>query len=340
MSFKIVKLLDIASIIKKYDNFVICGHINPDADCVGSQIALSLALDKLKKESICLLANEDKVDKNLNFLKKTKNFINAKLFLKSDIFSDFKKQGFCFVSVDVQSNYRIANSANEIKKNAIFSFTIDHHQQEEACSNFVYVDPSAASNSLLIWDFCKLLNIEIDEDIACACYTGLCGDTNGFTNTNTDYRSFKAATEMSKYGINAGYVAKNLFQTRSLVSLNLEKIILDRLYVDKKNAFALSYLTDQDFKTYNAKKQDADYMIDLLRSLDCADFVCVLRQQQADEKIHGSLRSKTNVDVSKIACQYLGGGHKAAAGFTMDETNMNKALEDVKKKMINIVKDS
>lgn len=169
--------------------------------------------------------------------------------------------------------------------------------------------------------------------MATAAYFGLCSDTNSFMNTNTDKRSFKAACEMMDYDVEASKVAKILFQSRSKESFELEKIVLDRLYVDTENRFDLSYLTADNYEKYNATKDDSDASIDLLRTLERIDVACVIRQEKPGEKIRGSLRSKTQTDVSKLAKLHIGGGHKAAAGFTMDETDMDAAVKIIKKQL-------
>lgn len=183
------------------------------------------------------------------------------------------------------------------------------------------------------------MNIDITKEIATSAYYGLCSDTNSFRNTNTDRRSFEAASEMMQYDVDASAVAQKLFQSRSFSSFELEKIALDHLYVDQENKFAFSYLTSKNYAEYQATKADSDAIIDLLRELECVDVACVIRQENEGDKIHGSLRSKTDADVSKLAKKHTGGGHKAAAGFTMDETDMDKAIDIVKSQLVDLMQD-
>ena len=138
---------------------------------------------------------------------------------------------------------------------------------------------------------------------------------------------------MIRFGADPSFAAKRLFQSRSLASFQLEKLVLDRLYVDVDNRFAFSYLTHSDYIKYNATKDDSDAAINLLRELECVDVACIIRQEKAGDKVHGSLRSKTDCDVSKMAKLHIGGGHKAAAGFTMETTNMDFAIETVKSQL-------
>ncbi|MCQ2383091.1 MAG: DHHA1 domain-containing protein [Clostridia bacterium] len=156
-------------------------------------------------------------------------------------------------------------------------------------------------------------------------------------NTNTDIRCFEAALQMLKYNIDVSQIAQDLFQSRTLESFEIEKVVLQNLFVDKKNRFALSFITSDDYKKYNATKDDSDASINLLRELACVDVACILRQEKDGEKIHGSLRSKTKTDVSMLAKKHVGGGHRAAAGFTMETSDIQEAIEIVKAQLCDLM---
>lgn len=338
--FKEAKLEEIARAIQRFDNFLICGHVNPDVDCVGSQVALSFALVQLGKNVKNLLADKSKFDDNLRFLTTSKHesfdFYKAEdLLCDKNFMKRFKD--YCFVSVDVQSELRLGNNVVKLKKNASFSVVIDHHQPETLNSNLEYINPKAASNTLNIWEFCNCLDIEINKEIAQAVYAGLSGDTNSFTNSNTDIYTLQTAANLLKYGIDAGDIAKRLYQSRSLSSLKLEKIVLDNMHIDKENKFVLSYLTPHDYESCDGMDEDSDKFINLLRELEIVDVACILKQKNPSHAIKGSLRSKSDVDVSMLAGSYMGGGHKAAAGFTMNEYDMDKALKNVSLRLVQLM---
>lgn len=182
------------------------------------------------------------------------------------------------------------------------------------------------------------MNVEIDKDMASAAYFGLCSDTNSFTNTNTDIRCFEAAKTMLKYGADPSKIAVELFQSRSLKSINLEKITIENMYIDKELRFALSFLTSDDYTKFDATKKDSDHAIDYMRQLKCVDVVCLLRQENPGDQVHGSLRSKTNVDVSLLAKKHIGGGHKAASGFTVESTDLDATYNLIKNQLQDLMK--
>ena len=288
--------------IKKHDTFYLSGHKNPDGDSIGSCRCLQLALEQLGKKVQSMPGN---------------NYI--------------------FFQLDVQPEYRIPDEALDAKEKASLTICFDHHQPDAPNCDFVYIDSSAAANALIIWDFVKFIGVKITKEIATAAYFGLCSDTNGFRNSNTDQRCFDAAAEMMNFGVDAAQVARELFQNRSLASFELEKIVLDRMIVDKPNKFAFSYLTAEDYKRLNATKADSDAMIDLLREISFVEVSCIIRQEEAGQKIKGSLRSKGNVDVTKLAKLHVGGGHLGAAGFTMNTIDISEAVDLVKSQLYDLM---
>lgn len=305
--FKTASLNEIKDVLLKFDNFFLTGHNNPDGDSIGSVNCLRFALEKLGKNvqtDMCTFDN------------------------------------YCFVQMDVQANYRIPKSVVYIKEKANFTVCIDHHQKEDLTCNLSYIDSGSAANALIVWDLVHLFNIEIDKDIANAAYFGLCSDTNSFMNTNTDKKCFEQAIKMINYGVCPAEICKELFQSRSIKSFQLQKVCLDNMYIDETNRFVLSYLKSSDYEKYNATKADSDACIDYLRQLQCVDVVCVLRQETKNQKIKGSLRSKTDADVSILAKKHIGGGHKGASGLTMVETDMDKAVEIIKQQLVDLMNDN
>lgn len=301
-----------ADAVARYNTFFLTGHVNPDGDSKGSCNCLKLALEKLGKTVVMQGAD-------------------------ADALAQLKSCKFCYVQLDVQPEYRLPDDGQEIKSQADFSFCIDHHQPDAPNCDLVYVDPTAASNSLNVWDFVKTLGVQLDAQMATWAYYGLSSDTNSFKNTNTDARSFEAAIEMVSHGADVAQVAKELFQSRSLASFQLEQALLENLTVDTKNRFAFSYLSSDDFARFNATKDDADSFVDLLRSLDCVDVSCLLRQTDTAEKIRGSIRAKTDIDVTRLAKLHVGGGHKAAAGFTVQTCDLHEAADLVKSQLVDLM---
>lgn len=318
---KMVPLQQIATELKLADDMVICGHVSPDGDCLGSALALAHALRKLGKKVTCLLARDEHIDRGLRFLPGLEDMVVA---------ADYVGQVNTFVSVDVPHADRMGLDAKYLHSNARDTISIDHHQSDGPMSRVNYTDDEAPATAMIVWELVKLLGVEVDETIATCCYTGLVTDCGRFAYQNSTIEAFIMASEMVAAGARPADVARQVYYNRSKASLSLEKRMLDRVEYLCDGAAAISYLKRSDFVETNGVKADAEPLIDVIRSVHGVRVACMLREQ--DGQVRGSLRAKDDIDVSVIATKFNGGGHKAAAGFTV-RGSMKDALRLVKKEL-------
>lgn len=302
-------LPEIAKALAGRDHFVICGHVSPDGDCLGSQLALAAALRQVGKSVACVLARDEEPPRDLSFLPGFDGLGPAAAY-----------DGPCevFVAVDVPTPERLGD-ADRLRKAADLTVTVDHHAVPEAMSALSYTDPDAASTSMLIWELAALLGAERDHIVATCCYTGLMTDTGRFQYQNADATAFAAAAEMVAAGAEPAAISRHIYQSRSLASIELEGRTVAHMALAANGTASLSWLALADFAECRAVKADAEPMVDVLRSIEGVRVACMLREQGADE-VRGSLRAKDGTDVASIAREFGGGGHTAAAGFTFHGT--------------------
>lgn len=310
-------LAEVAHALSDYTSFVICGHVNPDGDCLGSQLALAHALRGLGKQVTCVLAKADPIDQNLAFLPGLSDMVFA---------GDYQGPVEVFVAVDVPTVERMGAAA-ALHERACVRFTIDHHAVDTTMAEYTYVDPASPSTTMLIWKLACLLGVTT-PDVALSALCGLITDTGRFAYQNTTPEAFELAAEMMRAGASPVVVSREFFQNRSRASLELERLVLDRMEVSEQGMFACSYLMLADFEEQGAIKADAEPLIDTLRSVRGVRVALILRENKPGE-VRGSLRAKDDTtDVAQVARVFDGGGHKAAAGFTFKGT-MEQALQEV-----------
>ncbi len=298
-------LAAIACALRERDHFVICGHVSPDGDCLGSQLALAAALRQAGKQCACVLARDEEPPRDLAFLPGFDGLVPAARY-----------EGPCevFVAVDVPTTERVGDAAR-LQAAADLTVTVDHHAVPEAMSALSYTHPDVASTTMLVWELAAVLGAERDRIVATCCYTGLMTDTGRFQYQNADAAAFAAAAEMVAAGAEPAVISRRIYQTRSLASILLEGRNVNHMALSADGAAALSWLSQADFEACGACKADAEPMVDVLRAIDGVEVACMLREQP-DGEIRGSLRAKGDADVAAIARAFGGGGHTAAAGFT------------------------
>ena len=307
-------LAEIAQVVRDNDDFVICGHVSPDGDCLGSQLALWHAMRALGKRATCLLVRDEPVGVALAWLPGIDEMVPAALF-----------DGPCdvFFGVDVPTRERIGDAVSILDR-AKTSVTVDHHAAETTMCEHVHVDPDSASASILVWELVKLLCDESPSECALCAYTGLVTDTGGFRFQNSDVRAFAAASDLIAHGVDPAFVATSVFQNRTLPSLKLEALVIERMGIVADGGGAISWIASADMERLGAVKADAEPLVDCIRSLSGTRVACILREQ--DGMVRGSLRSKDDTDVASLARELGGGGHRAAAGLTLDMP-LDEAIE-------------
>lgn len=313
----------IARFIEEHESFAICGHVNPDGDCLGSQLALEQGLRVLGKRVTGLLATDQPIEDKLRFLPGSQNLIPAE---------DFDEDVEVFIAVDVPNVDRLKGAAT-VHDRAQFRITIDHHASDTSMADLNYVDPDSASACDLIWELLKLLDC-IDEAQALCVLTGIMTDTGRFSYQNTTPLCLIHAAETVEAGAEPNLIAREFFQSRSLPSLRLEQLTLARMMFLCEGAFVFSYLKDSDFIEQGAIRDDAEILIDVLRNIAGVRVALILKENGNGE-IRGSLRAKDDTDVAQVARVFGGGGHKAAAGLTFHGT-LAQACEAVPSEVLSM----
>ena len=298
----------IAAALMEHERFCICGHLHPDGDCLGSQLALAAALRRAGKQVHTLLADDEPLDGRFAFLPGFEGLVRAE---------GFDEPFDVFVAVDVPTTERLAAAA-AVHGRAPLAVTIDHHAVDTRMAQLSYTDPDAASTTVLVWELAGLLPIERGADVALCAFTGLVTDTGRFQYQNTDAAALAAAAEMVQAGADPALVAREVYQQRSLASAKLEALALGRMELLVGGAGALSWVARADMEACAADKSDTEPLIDALRNIAGVRVACMLREEQGI--VRGSLRAKDGTDVAAVAREFGGGGHRAAAGFTFQGT--------------------
>ncbi len=299
---------EVAQALRDADDFVIAGHVSPDGDCIGSQLGLAAALRKLGKTCTCVLAKPESLEYGLSTLPGAQDLTPA---------CEFERDFGCFVSVDVPNLDRMGDSA-ALHARSPRTIAIDHHLWQEPLSQVNYMDSEAAACAMIIWKLLGYVGVEPDEEIATCLFTGLSTDTGSFCFQNATSEVFQLAAKMVAAGADCAQIAADVYQNRSVSSLELESIMISRMETLCSGAVVVSHLSLDDFTRTGAVKSDAEPLIDTLRSVRDARVACILREQ--DDCVRGSIRAKDETDVADIAAHFGGGGHRAAAGFTIPGT--------------------
>ena len=293
-------------LLKDAKTIAICAHVNPDGDALGSVLGCTLGLRSRGYDVTPLLATREK-PQVYDFLDGFEDLTPA---------CEYSAKPDVFIALDVPSMSRLADGAHVLKR-ARTSFVIDHHPSEAAFTDLQFVDTQVAAVGMLVWDFLEQLGVERTSQIANCCYTALVTDTGRFQFQNADECAFTAAAEMTRAGAEPSMVSSMVYQRKSYEALQLNARVMQRMERVCGGRAVISWVTDRDFKEIGARRDDGESLIDIVRQLGGIDVAVMLREQGG--AVRGSIRSKTDMDVAAIAAKLDGGGHRAAAGFTVKD---------------------
>lgn len=309
--------------IIKADDIIIFSHVNPDGDTLGSMIALYLIIkNNYKKEPVMVVAGEipdiycflPQIDKAVTFDKIEKN----KVFDLA-------------IAIDVAAKDRMGAGV-PIFDRAKVKMNIDHHKTNNGYGDYALICPDACSAGEILFDMFESLKFPIDKDTADAVYTSILTDTGGFRYDNTTAKSFRIAAKLVECGINAGEIARYCFETKAkqMVLLQANALINAEFFENQK--IVCTCITNSDMEHFNAKEDYTEGIVGTLRQIKTTEVAAVLKEVTS-QSTKVSLRSK-NVDVSKIAGAFNGGGHIFAAGCTIQKPikiAKEKLVEEIKK---------
>ena len=284
----------------------ITGHVNPDGDCIGSVLAIYNYISTVYPE-IKLSAYLEEFSDKFMFLK---NSENIKQSVEEDEEFDLL---ICVDSADIQ---RLGFSEVLLQKSKE-SINIDHHVTNTKFTDETCLEADASSTAEVIY---TLLNKEkIDKAVAECLYTGMVHDTGVFRYSCTSPKTMRIAADLMERGIDYTTIVDESFYEKSyLQNQILGRTLLESILIlDGKCIF--SYVNRKMMNFYEVTKKDLDGIIEQLRQTRGVE-VAIFLYEVETQKYKVSLRSKTKVDVSKIAAFFGGGGHVRAAGCTMDGT--------------------
>lgn len=312
------KLIDIAAKLIEADKILLYTHVLMDGDTLGSSVALCKALRKKGKTAYILI--EDSIPAYLAFLDKEYCTFDCNVIDKPDI---------C-ISVDCSDIDRFVKRKKKFLEGKL-SICIDHHTTNNFFADLNYIDQHASATGEIIFKLIKLMDVEIDVEMAEALYTAITTDTGNFQYTNTTKNTHLIAAKLFDIGIDLERVSVELYQNIRHEKLKITKLVLNTIEMLCNGKANIAYVTKNMLETSGATMDETEGIIETLRNISGVEISAFLKESDENE-IKVGFRAKTYGDVAAIAMSFGGGGHKKAAGCTLN-TSMDTAIKLVSKAM-------
>ena len=294
-------------------------HIRPDGDCLGSALALGIALENEGKKVDYYCPSQ--INESFMFLPNIKRFNKPKL----------KKYDLA-IAVDSSDLNRLSQTG-EIFCGAKKTIKIDHHISEEnyAELNYVYRLPSTCE---IIYDLLKQMKLPITKDIALALYSGVSSDTGCFIHSNTTSNTHKVASELIDLGADFYKANYWLFKYKTLGQVELIKCAYNNMSFLENGKIVFVYVKIKDLEKCKLTNLDSYILVDNFVGIKGVDLTVVLTEDTPNFYFV-SFRGNDKIRCDKIANVFGGGGHVNASGCKIRGT-----IQNIKNRIIKAYNDN
>jgi bifunctional oligoribonuclease and PAP phosphatase NrnA len=298
-----------AGVLAEAADVTLLAHVQPDADSLGSALALGIALRRRGVAVRVAFATPDETPDSLRPLDVLGLIVPL---------SAVPAAPDVLVACDAAEPARLGALAAAFHA-ARVSIMIDHHISNPGFGDVQLLDPAAEATVVLAHRVLTTLGVPLDVDIARCLYAGLVTDTVGFRTAGE--AAHRLAADLVAAGVEPTTIVRPLLDTHpfgwfAALARALDGCVLEP---DAAGGLGLVHTAVPAADVAHFRPSDIDSVVDTVRTAAEAEVALVLKEV-GEQRWSASLRSKGAVDVARVAARLGGGGHQAAAGFTRDGT--------------------
>jgi len=311
---------ELGKVLRDHQRFAVLGHVRPDGDALGSQLALALSLKELGKE--VRVWNEDGMLEKYSFVP------HADLLTKPP---GAPEDVDVAIALDTAIQNRLGTAFEAVRAAKVW-INIDHHPSNPGYGDLVHIDPNSPATGQIVYELIKSEKLPLTREIAENLYVAISTDTGSFQYPNTTARTFEIAAELIRIGVDVGRVSQLLYENYPRRRIELLRELLGTMRFEGKGRVASFSLSLEMAKRLGVLPEDNEGLIDHLRAIQGV-IVAVFFEELPDGKVRVSMRSKSEkADVCAICMKFGGGGHTLAAGARVRGT-----LAEVEQKVLEAI---
>jgi phosphoesterase RecJ-like protein len=308
----------VAAAIRERQSFILTSHARPDGDAVGSQLAMAFALDRLGK-TVRLVDRDPVPAPYVPFPGTDRIEVTASVDAPADAVIVMECSDLARPDVAGLDRYYVIN--------------VDHHLGNKMYGDVNWFDESAAACGEMVADIVDALGVPWTIEVASHLYLAIATDTGGFRYGPMTARTFDICRRIAEAGVNAGALSRQIFDSFSVGRVKLTGALLNGMTLHHGNRLAILAFDDALLTACGAVPDDTEGLVNMPLAAREVQSSALIKQQ-SDGTSRVSLRSKGAVDVRAVVLRWGGGGHRNAAGCTM-----NGSLEDIRTQLVDAIGD-
>ncbi len=295
--------------LRQADKLLLTTHENPDGDALGSLLGMHQVLTQLGKDSLMFMSSAE--------------FPLPYEYRHMDLAAvihepppDLTERTVVFLDCGNIDRMPV----DFLQDDSLHVLNIDHHHDNTRFGTVNMVCGTMSCTAEMVFDLAKELGADITKSIAESLYIGLVTDTGKFMFDNTTPEAHHMAAELIEAGVSPAEIHRRLYEGLPYARVQLLARALARVQRFDDGAITMTHLTRDDFTEANALETDSEGIVDHLRSVENTAVAVLVRDLLSADRAGWrkvSLRATDGrVDVSRIARELGGGGHRQAAGFS------------------------
>ncbi len=317
-----VKFESLKTIINDHSRFLVTTHRNPDADAIGSQLAMYHILRKLGKE--VLVINHSGTPYNLTFLDKDNVIEKYSPDKHNKVISEVE----VIIFTDLNQISRTGSMAEFLSNLDVPKVCIDHHRKPDNFTQYKYIDIKSIATGEIIYNFIKKTGItELDYDIALQIYSAIVTDSGSFNYDRTSPQTHIIAAELLECGVDPSYVHEQIYQQDRISRLKLLGETLCTLNFHAEGQIAYMTITQEAINKTEASDEDVEGFVNYTLAVKGVKAGFLFYELKDGLKI--SFRSKGNIPINKLAAEFGGGGHLNAAGARLYNVDYKEYIQKI-----------
>ena len=308
-------------IVRRHQRFLLTTHIRPDGDGIGSMQALARVLRQQGKDVQTVIAST--YPPRYAFLDPDKRIE------RSAAPGERWRNNDVVIVLDTGTWNQLDGFGPFLRDLSAAKVVIDHHMTQDDLGAVRFVDTTAEATGRLVYEAIQALGAPLSE-AANDLFVAIAMDTGWFRHSNATAKTFALAEKLVAAGARPESLFEHLFEQSTLPRLKLTGMVLERLQVVCDGRVAYTEIRRSDYAATGATPQDTEDLVNYTRSLEGVE-VGLLFMEQPRGGIKVSFRSRA-CDVSRVAEQFGGGGHRLASGAILETT-----LDDARSRVLEAV---
>lgn len=293
----------IADYVQRAKRVLVVSHIDPDGDALGSQLAFGEYLESLGKE--VFLLRDSAIPDKYEFLPGIDKVVPAESMV-----DDFAVD--TAVILECPNPQRVGSTMKYITED-VAVLDIDHHPDAQELGAINWFETSASSVGEMLCEYFDTTNVRITPTMATCLYTAILTDTGRFRFPATSERTMELAGQLITAGANPQDICDHVYYRMRPSTLRLTGLVLHDIEFHHDNRICFVTMTNDMLARSGAEKAESDGIVDF--TMYGADVRAgAFFKEVNDKETKVSMRSRGGIDVSAVAAEFGGGGHRNAAG--------------------------